>query len=348
MKSHEYKVSRGDLARLAARVLGPIIVFAVLMRLGALNGLWPSPWPALDLDRTILLHQANASRNPNDSNFVVIGDSSCLMDVSAVKLAKHLEDGYRPLNLGTFMYLGLGGYASMLERYNDVNPGRARIVVLLVHPEMLRGIEAVSSYLLLLSDVYAGSDPSEPNSPHGQLCGLLGLNIFQSRFLARCPLPLPGQFGRFYGFNLDLYDYMERARGSAVDPHQYVPAPGQGDAEYRLAPALESACLAFRAAVPPGAKLLVGLTPVPESFVAPNYPHKARQILLQFGKWLHADCLTNLPPTLPDALFASTTHLNRQGSETYTGILAERVEPHLRAMNGNGVSRRLVPADTSR
>jgi hypothetical protein len=321
----------GDLARLAARVAGPVVLFAVLMRLGAVSGLLPTSWPALDLDHTILTHQANASRNPNDSDIVLTGDSSCLMDVSAVKLRQHLGGRHRPLNLGTFMHVGFGGYASLLARYNEVNPGRVRVVVLLVHPEMLRGVEPVSNYLLFLSDLYADNDPSVPSSVHGQLCGLLGLNIFQSRFLARCPLPLPGRYGQFYGFNLDLYNHMERARGSAIDPHQYVSAPGQGDAEYRLSPALEAACLAFRAAVPARANLLVGLTPVPESFPAANYPAKARQILLQCGRWLQADCLTNLPPTLPDALFASTTHLNQRGSETYTEILAESLEPHLRA-----------------
>jgi hypothetical protein len=331
MKSHQYEVSGSDLARLAAYVAAPVVLFALLMRLGALCGLLPSPWPALDLDRTIVTHQAIASRNPDDADFVLTGDSSCLMDVSAVKLGQHLAGRHRPLNLGTFMYMGFGGYASMLARYNDVNPDRLRVVVLLVHPEMLRGIEPVSSYLLLLSDLYAGTDPGEPSSGHSQLCGLVGLNIFQNRFLSRCPLPLPGPYGRFYGFNLDLDHYMERARGSAVDPHQYVPAPGQGDAEYRLSPSLETACLAFRAAVPAKANLLVGLTPVPESFATANYPDKARQILLQFGQWLQAGCLTNLPPTLPDALFAGTTHLNQRGSETYTEILAQCLEPHLRA-----------------
>jgi hypothetical protein len=330
MKSHEYEVSGSDLARLAARVAGPVVLFAALMRLGAMTGLWPSPWPALDLERTIITHQAYASREPNDSDLVLTGDSSCLMDVSAIKLRQQLGGRHRPLNLGTFMYVGFGGYASMLARYNDVNPGRVRVVVLLVHPEMVRGIEPVSNYLLLLSDLYAGTDPNAPGSVHGQLCGLLGLNIFENRFLGRCPLSLPGQYGRFYGFNLDLYNYMERTRGCAVDPHQFVPTPGQGNAEYRLSPALESACLAFRAAVPAGAKLLVGLTPVPESFAAANYPGKARQILRQCGQWLQADCLTNLPPTLPDALFASTTHLNQQGCETYTAILAKCLEPHLR------------------
>jgi hypothetical protein len=331
MKSHVYEVSGGDLARLAAQITVPVLLFAALMRFGAVAGLWPRPWPALDVDRAILTHQAYASREPKDSDVILIGDSSCLMDVSAGKLQPQLGDGHRPLNLGTFMYMGIGGYASMLSRYDDLNPGRVHLVVLLLHPEMLRGIAPVSSYTRILSDLYAGTDPEAPNSIHGQLCGLLGLSIFESRFLGRCPLPLPGAYGRLYGFNLDLDNYMERMLGSATDPHTYVPAIGQGNAEYRLSPSLESACLAFRAAVPNGAKLLVAMTPIPESFAPANYPIKARRILEQCGQWLQADCLTNLPPTLPDLLFASTTHLNQKGSETYTETLAKCLAPNLRA-----------------
>jgi len=37
--------------------------------------------------------------------------------------------------------------------------------------------------------------------------------------------------------------------------------------------------------------------------------------------------LTNLPATLPDACFASTTHLNQKGVTRYTQILAHRLKP---------------------
>ncbi len=192
MKSHEYEVSGSDLARLAARIAAPVLLFAVLMRLGVMTDLWPRPWPALDLDRTILTHQAYASRGSNDSDLVLIGDSSCLMDVSAVKLQQQLGGRHRPLNLATFMYMGFGGYASMLSRYDDVNPGRVRVVVLLLHPEMLRGIAPVSNYLRTLSDLYAGTDPEAPSSVHGQLCGLLGLNVFESSIPGALPLAPAG------------------------------------------------------------------------------------------------------------------------------------------------------------
>jgi hypothetical protein len=331
MKSHDYQVRLGDIARMAGSMAVPMLLFAVLIRLGAVTGLWPSPWPALDLDRTILTHQANASGSRNDAELVLIGDSSCLMDVSAVDLCQHLGGARKAINLGTFMYTGFEGYASLLSRYEQTNPNRARVILLLVHPEMLRGVKPVANYLLLLSDLYAGADPGAPASIHGQLCGFFGLQIFQNRFLGRCPVPLPGEYGRFYGFNLDLCRYMDRAWGSAVDPHRYIPGAGQGDADYRLSPSLEPSCLEFRAAVPDGARLLIGLTPVPGSFAAPNHDTRAKDILLAWGRWLQADCLTNLPSTLPDDLFAGTTHLNQQGCRVYTKELARALQPHLRA-----------------
>lgn len=328
MKSHSYQVSARELAGIGARVIVPAVLLAGIVRFGAASGLLPGPWPALDVDRTILTHQVNASRTPQDADIVLIGDSSCLMDVSALELDRQFGREHRPINLATSMYTGLGGYASMLSRYGEVNPGRTRLVILLVHPEMLRGIAPPSDYLLFLSDLYAGADPREPGSFYSQVRGLFGLNILENRLLARCPLPLPGEYGRDYGFNLNLYAYMDRERGSASDPHCYVPAPGQGDAEYRLAPALEPEALSFRAAMPPGARLLVGLTPVPESFATAGHAAKSRQILLQWGRWLQADCLSNLPATIPDALFASPTHLNRQGTATYTVLLAKELQSY--------------------
>lgn len=329
MKSHAYEIRAGEVARRAVAVLAPMIVFAVLMRLGAAAGWFPAPWPALDVDGTVLTHQALASGRSNDCDTLLIGDSSCLMNVSAAALRERPGSGLRPLNLGTFMYVGFGGYAGMVARYHEANPGRARLVVLLVHPEMLRGVPPVSSYTRLLSDLHAGTDPQATRSVRGQLCGFFGLNIFENRFLARCPRPLPGEFGRYYGFNLGLDRHMERAYGSAVDPHQYAPGPGQGNADYRLAPAIEPACAAFRAAMPPDAELVVGLTPVPESFASADHARRAADILLAWGAQLEAECLTNLPPTMPDSLFASTTHLNAVGAQLYSGLMAESLRPHL-------------------
>ena len=323
MKSHVYHATLTDAGRLLGGMLVPVILFALLLRLGSAGGILPAPWPAWDVDHTILTHQIEASRSPSDADVLFIGDSSCLMDFSGKGLETMLAGRHRIINLGSLSYLGLNGYAAMLSRYATVNPGRLRTVVVLLHPEMLRGITPVAQYLLFVSDSYAGADQSQAETGEDQLRGLLGLGIFQGRFLSRVPLPLPGPYGFYYGFTRDLYHFMDQEKGSAIDPHQFVRHPGQGNAEYRLAPSWQSGCQAFKAAVPSGVKLVVGITPVPQSFAPPDYaPHWSR-ILAQWGQWMQADMLlTELPPTLPDAWFASTTHLNGTGASHYTTILA--------------------------
>src|SRR5262245_17558770 len=126
MKSHSYNFRLGDLARLLGWPLTPMVIAAALLRLWAMCHLLPAPWPALDVDRTILTHQANASRQTNSADILLIGDSSCLMDVSASRLNEILEGHHQALNLGTFMYVGFDGYGAMLARYASVNMGRLR------------------------------------------------------------------------------------------------------------------------------------------------------------------------------------------------------------------------------
>jgi hypothetical protein len=322
MKGQEYDLRLADVMRLAASLFIPVVLFAALMRIGALTRLLPAPWPALDVEHTVLVHQAEASRRTADADIVFIGDSSCLMNVAGKRLEELDAGKHRVLNLGTFMYVGFNGYATMLSRCVASNPGSVKTVVVLVHPEMLRSGTPVPQYAQFLSDYCAGTDYAADQTAHSQLCGLFGLNIFQDRLLSRVPLALPKEYGRFYGFNLDLYRFMDEHRGSAVDPHQYVAGPGQGNAEYRLAPVLEAACRNLRAAIPQNSKLVIGLAPVPESFAPKSYPARWQNLLKQWGDWMQPDVvLTNLPPTMPDTDFASTTHLNEKGGLRFTELV---------------------------
>jgi hypothetical protein len=330
MKSHQYDLRTADVARLLGGLLVPVILVGAALRLGALTGLLPVPWPALDVDRTILTHQAATSQKPSDADILFIGDSSCLMDISGAGLNELFRGSHQVLNLGTFMYVGFDGYAAMLSRYATANPGRVRTVVAFVHPEMLRSGPPASTYLAFLSDFYAGTDLVEAATAVEQLRGLFGLAIFQDRFLSRLPLPLPKEYGRFYGFNLDLYRFMDEHAGCAVDPHQYVPGPGQGNAEYRLALTQESGWMALRAAVPSQAKLVLGLAPIPQSFAPPDYSTRWQRLLDHWAERIQPDAvLTNLPPILPDSDFANTTHLNATGAAHYTDLLAPALQPFL-------------------
>src|SRR5512139_2493057 len=99
MRSHVHEYSPVDLLRVLAWPLVPVAVFAAAMHLGTWARLWPAPRPALDVDRTVLIHQAEVARSAQDAEIVLLGDSSCLMDVSARQLAEEL--GRPVLNLGT-------------------------------------------------------------------------------------------------------------------------------------------------------------------------------------------------------------------------------------------------------
>ena len=330
MKSHEYHIRRTELVGLVLSLLIPMVACAVILRLGALSGVLPAPWPALDVDRTILTHQAQATRTRTSVDVVLIGDSSCLMDASAKRVQEVFGGRHSFMNLGTSMHVGLSGYAAMLSHFADVNPDHLRLVVVLLHPEMLRGIEPVPQDLAFISDYYSGSDYRDMASVQGQICGMFGLDIVRDRIWSRFPLPLPKEYGRFYGFNLDLDDFMQQQRGSAVDPHQFVARPGQGNAEYRFSPALANGCLALRLAAPPKATVLIGITPIPESFAPVGYGGLWQGIYGQWAKCMEpVNLLTNLPPTMSDLDFASTTHLNQQGSLKFSVILAKSLEPYL-------------------
>src|SRR5262245_35077868 len=111
MKSHEYDFEPADLLRLIGWPLVPVVSFAAIMYLGATLKVWPRSRSTLDIDRTILLHQGEASRARHDADVLLLGDSSCLMNVSARQLAEGLPGQHRVLNLGTLSYLDLPAYA---------------------------------------------------------------------------------------------------------------------------------------------------------------------------------------------------------------------------------------------
>jgi len=327
LKSHEYQLSDVALRQWAGGILVPVVVLAVLLRAGALMGLLPAPRPALDVERTVLTHQAAIAQAPNPADVLFIGDSSCLMDLRARLLEASYGGKHRSQNLGTFMYLGMEGYATLLRNYAASNPGRVKTVVILVHPQMLRGAQPSAEYLGFLSDFYSKADHPLDTSIKGQVSAVLGLHIFEGRVLGRLPVPLAGEFGRYYGFNRNLWDHLDQQRGSAIDPHSYKPAPGEGTADYRLALSLEPGCRDLAAAIPPGARLAIGLAPVPRSFAPPGYPARWQRLLAGWAEWMRPDALlTTLPAVMADDRFASPTHLNEKGAIEYTDQLLRALE----------------------
>ncbi|MCP5522826.1 MAG: hypothetical protein H7A46_14905 [Verrucomicrobiales bacterium] len=321
-ESHVYEFTRRDLARTFAPTLGGLALLALVLHGGTRLGWWPAPRPAIDMDRTILIHQAEASRKPHAASVVLIGDSSCLMDVVATNLSRTL--GQPVLNLATLSYLDLPTHGRLLHEYATANPDALKTVVLLMHPESLR-LAAVPDYFRLqIEDFLAGRDSPPPRTVAGRLEEALALPQLRGRLLSRAlPWPLPGAFGGYYGFASALEAAMDRAAGSAVDPNRFDPAEARGSAEYQLRPRFENESRRFREQLPEGVRLLVGITPVPASYALPDHEARCRQMLEQWIAWLgDGTILEGLPATLPDNQFAGVTHLNAKGREDYTERLA--------------------------
>src|SRR5262245_43258480 len=149
MKSHSIEFTPKELLRLVLPPLVPVVLFAMAMQAGARFGLLPAPRPTLDVDRTILIHQAESSRARSGAEIVLLGDSSCLMNVNARQFGNSL--GRRALNLGTFSFLDLGAHTRLLREFTQANPGQPRVVVLLMHPEALRRGDSEPYPLALLT-----------------------------------------------------------------------------------------------------------------------------------------------------------------------------------------------------
>lgn len=323
MKSHTCDFSVRHLMPLIAWPLLTPAVFALVMHLGAMTSLLPAPRPTLDTERTVLIHQADSARSPQNAGTVLFGDSSCLMDVDTLRLSELL--GRPALNLGTFSFLDVNAHADMLRQYIRANPNRLHTVVLLMHAESLRRLGPESYYVDMLHHFWEGKDDAPVETWNEQFNYTLGVNRFKSRLLARAlPLPLGGTYGRHYGFTRDLERYLAAHLGSAVDPD---PQPLTGTAEYRLASTLEKSSRNFRTAIPPKVRLFVGITPAPERFAGRGYPTLQRALLNQWAEWLGATPLTNLPPTLDDASFVRTTHLNEAAVAGFTAALSHELRP---------------------
>lgn len=325
-KSHTYAFDAGEAARSVGVRLVPLAVFAAAMHVGAWRGWLPAPRPMANVDQVVLVHQADRCRRPSGAERVLVGDSSCLMDVSARELAERLGVP-AVLNLGTMGYADLAVYAPMLGAYEEANPGRLRTVVVLVHPYSLRMGRATDYYLRLVEAVYAGRDGPAAGTAADRVERALGVTAFRARVLSRrVPAPLPGAYGRMYGFTTDLWRYLDAADGSAMDPHVLDVEGAERYAEFRLSPHWAAAAEQFREALPDGLRVLTGFTPLPEELAPEGFARMRDRLLLQWAEVLGADdILPGLPATLPGSLFAGATHLNARGVRMYTGLAADEL-----------------------
>jgi hypothetical protein len=287
----------------------------VAYRAGALT-----PWPLLDMDRTILWQKLEMADRGEPADLVLLGDSSCLMDVDARAMA-----GRRVLNFGTVSHLSLASHHLLLNRYLARAASPPSAVVILLHPDALRREESVPAVEAAFAAMQNGQLYADGRGFRVRLERWLGVAVLRQTLQARVlPVALSRGQGRRFGFTSVLRDELFANDGSLTATGRYQWAAGQGRAVYRVSGVTveDSAQLALD--VP----LMIGLTPIPASFAPPDYPAVAAQLRANWAKAFRAPVTPlELPAVLPDALFADRLHLNADGQKIFTARLADCIFP---------------------
>jgi len=252
-----------------------------------------------------------------------VGDSTCLVGVDARALSRQLIDQPRVLSLASFIWMDLASYGQMVADYSAAHHGLPRSVVLLVSAPKLASATAGDG------DVTSGdglpSAPAQSKPADDRPRDWIGAAGFRTHLLSHClAAPLHGSGASFFGFSSSIDDYMTEHAGSLITFGTAVTPRGMVRSAWKLSPALEPESRAFKAKIPAGTRLFIGLTPGPAGTAATG--HWREDLLQAWNQWLAADVLlTNLPATYPDVYFSAGGHLNEPGQRRFTTALAREL-----------------------
>lgn len=321
LPSHHCEFTTRDLLRRSLAPLLGVTFLAALLHAGSRLNALPRPVPA-DLDRTLLSAKVDLAAQSSAASVVLIGDSSCMMNIDATDLARRL--GQPVLNLGTLSHLDLTAHAELLHFALQQRASPPNDVVLLVHPMSLRRGSSLPEPARFLRARLTRNSHASLASPRHRAENLLASVVVREQLLQSwIPTVLRGDFATEYGTTWEAQRRLLRQAGSLTDPTRFDAASQQGRYEFRLHPDLEPASRALRALVPQGTRLWVGLTPVPASLALPNHTNQVRELLRSWANWLEpVRVLSTLPSTLPESQFATATHLNPEGIATLTPLVA--------------------------
>jgi hypothetical protein len=326
MRSHSYALS----ARQCSQTVAAPILGAALLALGLQTAVWlgrlPPSKPSGSIAETLVTVKSQLTDSRHPAQVIFLGDSSCTTGIDVLQLRAHLPNRPGVLNLGLFIGFGLDVYGQMLSDYVTDNPDQLQLVVLLVTPRFLTDQSVSAGAQQLWRRLRRGGEDAERVPGHGT-AQVLGIGMIKDRLL-RQVLHEPIPNGRFYGFLSDFAEDLTRQGGSMIEPGQFHPPAHPNLARYSLAPTLERASRDFHGCLPAGAKLAIGITPVPESLCSSEYLSTRDELLLAWNRWIGADfVLTNAPVKLPDPFFATADHPNPAGQALLTRKLALLLAP---------------------
>jgi hypothetical protein len=268
--------------------------------------------PRPDLESIIVEGQRARAHTISDLDLLVIGDSSALMDVDAVRLGTALG-GKRVESLATIGYVGPAGYARLLADYASAGHPVPTVIVL------MHGVS------LALSNSEIGERGFEAmvlEPARRCLPGTAQNVIYQHVLAPALDLPLPGAYGRFYGGAAGLVAALRDNHGTLIDPNELPARPAAVPFLLSTGVATRLEVLRRTLALIRPRRVVVAVSPIPARAVGSRTEAKREVLSAQLAGRIGAETPLNLPSYLSDELFASVTHLNAGGRRIYTDLLA--------------------------
>lgn len=276
------------------------------------------PAPAQPLEAAIVRGQlARAETLPVDTDVVLVGDSSGLINVDAAALGAGL-DGAGVEGLATVAFAGPSGHALMLDRLRarGVAPRRVLLAIRVLALPSGPNREAVRR---LLETPPAPPAAATAARMRDRLQALLAPALYQ---------PLPSAWGDFYGGVATLAEQLRARHGFLHDPGKSLPRKTYPLAPpYDRNPAFADELPALAAAVAAIGPQRVRLVLMPEliAYQTGRMEAARAEALRLLHERLGLDAahqLEGLPDGLPGDRFANATHLNALGRAEFTAQLA--------------------------
>jgi hypothetical protein len=320
-RSHEFQFPASALAVLVAPTLVAFSTLVIALHL--LNGLdWlPAPQFVESPEHILIRERARMTRTEHPAEVVIIGDSSSAIGVVAPRLGELLPGRLEVLNQGLFMGVGMDLYGQAAGEFIRHQPGRVRLVLLVVTVQKLQNTDMSPLHEQLWRDLLTPPMTSR-EAAAAEL--VLALPAARERLLNRVlPVATYGQAGWFYGFTHHLRTQFAAHNGTMVEDGSYNPTGRVALPEFQITEAVHAESLALRSEVPASVKLAVAITPLPESHLPRGHETRRDDLLQRLNTSLLADfLLTNLPVRLPNGYFSSPFHLNPRGANHFTRLLA--------------------------
>lgn len=270
-----------------------------------------------NLGLLLVNEQIKRAKNLSYANIVIVGDSSGLMNIDALKLEKHLN--VRVENLSTMQITGPHSYGLLLKQVASRAAGKLRLVLLVLHPDSVDLNEKVLSeanyenYITEMKGPIVLANNYYSKVRQDLLSHVVDLQI------------MPGAYGNFYGSADNVLTFMNKNRGSLIDPN-FMTVPTQQKIGGKI-----SAAFAWR--WQKLGKILQGLeyplafimSPVEQNRYNQRIIKKLKQNLIENLRVSQLYTL-NLPEAFTTSHFATATHLNRIQRSAYSDSLAKALK----------------------